>query len=424
MLARSATAALSTLAIAACGHGSAGPASAPSAGGEGGSLSLAIEGPCPKLRIWDTGKELALVYGTYGLEGATPIEARSRLSAEQSFGFLRPTGIELRPAMFVGLQRNARGYVPLDIELGGEFPRAAWLSRSDTRLAKAHQGALFERSRSYAVWEDGRWTESPTGSDVVLSGLRTPPFIEGRICTRFGENVHYARHATERIPAGAVITAGRCEDELQRAQGGVVAATLASDDGRWVVHQMPSSSMFEGIVNIDLVYPSRTEAYLYAYTPYDESPRPAYLLRWDGAQWAQQTVPFAGPIVSMARTSDGVLWAVARFREVWARSPAGVWSAVTLPPSRFADRTPTDVRIIEIQSTGSAAWIHAAYPIAVRPNAGAGEARPSRSHLLFTTRPWKKPLFCDASRPAATALDAEGRTLEVAKFARVERSFE
>lgn len=385
--------------------------------GTTGVLSLAIEGPCPKLRVWDTGKELALVYGTYGLEGATPIEARSRLSSEQAFGFLRAGGVELRPALYVGLPRNARGYVPLDIELGGTFPQGAWLSRVDTRLAKANQGALFERSRNYLVWEGGRWTESPTGSDVVLSGLRTPPFIEGKICTRLGEGIHFARHATERIPTGAVITAGRCEDELQRAKSGVLAAMLATEEGRWTVVEMPPSPMFDEIVNVDLVYASRTEAYLYAYTPYDESPRPAYLHRFDGQRWSPEVVPFAGPIVSMARTADGVLWAVARFRELYARPPNGSWTRIPLPDTRFADRAPTDLRIIEIQAVGNDAFVHGAYPIVARTK--EGEVHPSRSHVLYTTRPWKKTLFCDAARPAATAVDADGRSLEVAQVARV-----
>lgn len=401
-------------AAGACSHSR----SAVSPGTPGGppSLTVAIEGPCPKLRVWDTGKELAVVWGTYGLEGATPIEARTSLATEQAFGFVRGSGIEVVPALFSGLPRNARGYVPADIELGGVFPDAAWLSRVDTRLAKINRGALFERSRSYLVWEDGRWTESPNGRDVVLSGLRTPPFIEGTICTQLGEGVHFARHATERLPSGEVITAGRCEDELQRAKSGVVVATLAREDGTWSLASLPPSPMFEEIVNVDLVYAKKSDAWLYVYTPYDETPRPAYVMHYDGSRWAPETVPFDGPIVSMARTDDGTLWAIARFRELYTRSPQGAWSRMPLPAARFADRAPPDLRVIELQTTGRDAWVHAAYPIVLRPP--GTDPKPSRSHILYTTRRWDHPLFCDATSPAASAIRTSGRTQEAARAVR------
>jgi hypothetical protein len=414
-LTRTAPLALALLSVVGCSHTTGGSAKS-GASGSSGALTIAIEGPCPKLRVWDAGKELAIVWGTYGLEGATPIEARTSLGTEQAFGFVRGGGIELSPALFTGLPRNSRGYVPADIELGGRFPDAAWLSRVDTRLAKINRGALFERSRSYLVWEQGRWTESPTGSDVVLSGLRTPPLVEGSICTRLGEEVHFARHATERLPSGEVITAGRCEDELQRAKSGIVVATLAREDGNWSLAEMPPSPMFDEIVNVDLVYAARGDAYLYAYTPYDETPRPAYVLHYDGRRWTEEPVPFDGPIVSMARGQDGTLWAVARFRELYTRSPNAAWTRVPLPAARFANRAPPDLRIIEVQTTGRDAWVHAAYPIVVRPP--GADPRPSRSHILYTTRRWDNLLFCDASMPAQAAIRSSGRTLEVARAAR------
>jgi len=417
------------LLLAACGRPH--PTTTPFGSSSPKTLSVAIEGPCPKLRVWDTGKDLAVVWGTYGLEGATPIEARTSLGTEQAFGFMRNGRIELVPALLAGLPQNGRGYVPADIELGGRFPEAAWLSRVDTRLAKINRGALFERSRSYLVWEQNRWTESPTGSDVVLSGLRTPPFLEGTICTRLGEDVppggdhearHFARHATERLSSGAVITAGRCEDEMQRSKSGVVVASLATESGTWSVTEAPPSPMFDEIVNVDLVYAGKGDAYLYAYMPYDETPRPPYVLHFDGRSWTPLALPFDGPIVSMAHTEDGTLWAVARFRELYTRSPLGAWSRVALPPARFSDRPPPDLRIIEVQTTGKDAWVHAAYPIVVR-SAGS-EPRPSRSHILFTTRRWDSPLFCDAASPAGSAMRTSGRTLEAAKAVRTKGSFE
>lgn len=408
---------IATVALAAASACSRGPAVTPARPAGTTSLAIAIEGPCPKLRIWDAGTELALIWGTYGLEGATPIEARTSLGTEQAFGFLRGGRVDVAPALFAGLPQNARGYVPADIELGGRFPQAAWLSRVDTRLAKINKGALFERSRGYLVWEQGRWTESPNGSDVVLSGLRTPPFIEGSICTRLGDDVHFARHATERLPSGETITAGRCEDDLQRSKGGVIVASLETGErGNWTVADLPSSPMFDEIVNVDLVYAGRNDAYLYAYMPYDETPRPPYVMHFDGRRWAPVPLPFDGPVVSMAHTDDGTLWAIARFRELWAQGRAGVWKRVPLPAAKFADRTPPDLRVIEVQTTGHDAWIHAAYPIVLR--APGADPRPSRSHILYTTRRWEKPLFCDATSPAAAAVRPVGRTLEAARAVR------
>jgi hypothetical protein len=91
---------------------------------------------------------------------------------------------------------------------------------------------------------------------------------------------------------------------------------------------------------------------------------------------------------------------------------------VTLPAAEFADRAPPDLRIIEVQTTGADAWVHAAYPIVVRAP-GTHEAKPARSHILYTTRRWDKPLFCDATSPAAAAVRPSGRTQEAARSARM-----
>jgi hypothetical protein len=373
--------------------------------------------------VWDAGdRGLGLVWGTYGLEGATPLEARTSLGSEQAFGLLRGERVALVPDLFAGLPTNARGYVTADLELGGSFPAAAWLSRVDTRLAQVSRGALFERSRSYLVWEEGRWTESPTGSDVVLSGLRTPPFLEGTLCTTYGPGVRFARYATERFASGEVLLAGRCEDELQRSKSGLFVARLPTGSDAWQIAEAPPSPMFDAIVNVDLVHATRTEAFLYAYTPYDETPREAYVLRFAGERWSREALPFQGPVVAMAQSAEGATWAVARFREVYMRPPGGRWTPVTLPPARFADRAPPDLRVLEVQAAGGDTFVHAAYPMVVR--APGREPRPGRSHILYTTRAWKEPLFCDAERPASAAVGGSTRVLEAARGVRAARTFE
>lgn len=397
-------AALAALALAAfaCSPRASHPGSA-SATSE---LRVAVEGTCPKLAAYPVGPEVVLAYGTYGLEDALLTKDRPEARAAQGLAHVRGDRLAFDPALLAGLPLGPGGYVRGDLEVGGRRPRDAWLVRVDTDLAPAQRGALFERRRVYYARDGARWTEDPKAVDRARPGARPPPLAEASLCEA-APGTRFARHATARIDSGDTVVAGRCEDELGRAQGGVFVATYRAGDRDWAVAEAPPSALWQGIVNLDVVFSTERQAYLYAYAPYDESASETYVAAWDGAAWRRLAVPFEGPIVSLSLAADGALWAVARFAEVHRRPARGAWARVPLPSPRWASPAPAALRVLEVQTTGSDAWVHAAYPIAA-PEREDGSAR---GHVLFTTRVWGSPWFCDRKRPAASALSPSGRSL-------------
>ncbi len=408
---------LAIVAVVACK-----PASVPSSsGGVDAGLAVAIEGPCPKLRVYGLGTSRLIAYGTYGLEDSVLTRERPDAAAAQSLAWLDANGARFASNLLAGLPTNKDGWVAGDLELGGTSLDDAWLVRAETTLGKVQRGALFERRRAYYARENERWTESPTKREQVLPGVRPPPFPELLVCTRYGTDAHFAHHATERLSEGDTIVVGRCEDELHRAKSPVLILSFRVGDRAWKAAEAPRSELFDGIVNADVLFVSRDEAYLYAYAPYDEGKKTTYLVRWDGRAWSTMNVPFEGPIVSLARGTDGSVWAVARFADLHRKPPNGEWSKVALPEPKFVEPIPDALRVIEVQSTGDDVWVHAAYPIAI----GSGdEARAARSHVLYTTRKWSAPLFCDRALPAANALGGSSRKQTGAHLQRAERKFE
>lgn len=394
---------------AALGCGGQGARAPVSAGAGAGDLHVAVEGACPKLGAYGVGTDVVIAYGTYGLEDVLLTKDRPESRAAQALALVRGDRIVIDPALMAGLPLGPGGYARGDLEVGGRRPRDAWLVRVDTEMAPAQKGALFERRRAYYGRFGPRWTEDPKAVDRARPGARPPPLAEADVCEG-KEGTHFARHATERIDSGDTVVAGRCEDDLGRAEGGVTVATFHAGDAGWRVSEAPPSPLWDGIVNLDLVFARSGEAYLYAYAPYDDRRTETYLASWDGSSWRRVDVPFPGPITSLAVGSDGALWAVARFSRVFRRAPQGApgggWGPIALARPAFVDPAPApeSLRVLEVQTTGADAWVHAAYPIAVP----AREDGSGRGHVLMTTRAWGEPWRCDRAMPASRALSRGG----------------
>src|SRR5262249_19908512 len=148
-------------------------------------------------------------------------------------------------------------------------------------------------------------------------GMRAPDLPEPELCAPLGEGLHFATYAAARLPSGDTLVAGRCEDDLRRARGGVRVASFLAGEPSFRIGDAPASPLFDGIVTVDIVYRSRGEAYLYAYPPFGSGPGPAYLVRHDGRTFTPVALPFEGPVVAMAAAGDGSLWVAAGWRTLW-----------------------------------------------------------------------------------------------------------
>jgi hypothetical protein len=383
-------------------------ADSPQAPATGSPLSVFAEGLCPKLDVYAAGEQLFLVYGTYGLDavpyalgGAKPAD----VTAAQALVSVDDSTLRHDAALMAGLPTMDNGYVAGDLELGGVWPDAAWLTRIDTRRGSGR--VLYERQREYYGWRKGQWQHDRRARDAAIRGAMAPPLPEGALCDELGTGLRFATYAAERAASGDALVAGRCEDDLHRATGGVRLARYLAGDNRWGILDAPPSEVLDSIVNLGLVTVGRQSAFLYAYPPYASDDERVYLHQLQGARWQPVAVPFRGPIVSLAATADGALWAVAGWSELWRRDK-GQWRQVGLPAPRFVAPRPKQLKLLGLDVVAGSLWLHAAYPVALE----AGERRASRGHMLLTTRPVPRPVYCDRRRPPGKALSARGVTLK------------
>lgn len=393
------------------------------------AFSVLVEGVCPKLAVSSAGSTAFLVFGTYGLD-AVPFEheraASAEVAAAQSLVELGVAGPVRDPKLLAGLPTTATGYVPADLELGGLSRERLWLARVETKRGGDAQGTLYEHRRTYYAWSPAGWRHEERAEDLATPGPPTPPLPMAALCDELGPELRFATHATARLPTGQALVAGRCEDELHRARGGVRVVSVEPGEAAWRTMQAPSGAIFDSIVNLGLALdaassgpqvrpngrPSVRRAYLHAYPPYATGDSEAYLVRIDGPELTALATPFPGPVVSIAAAADGALWVVAGWRELW-RLADGRWQRVTLPAPRFVAPLPPEVRLLEVQVAGHDVFVHAAYPISLP----GGERAGARGHVLYTTRPVDRPLYCDRRRPAAEALSDAGPTLQGAAAA-------
>ncbi|MBW2528223.1 MAG: hypothetical protein JRI23_28865, partial [Deltaproteobacteria bacterium] len=324
----------------------------------------------------------------------------TKVTAAQSFAELVPTGPVRRSELMAGLPLTKDGWVVGDVDLGGRFPKPMWLARVETSRGAGSAGVLFERNPLYYGYQGKAWKLDPRARDAATPGGRPPDLPGEKICEPFGEKITFASYAVERKASGDSLVAGRCEDSRHRAQAGVHLASFASGTSDWQTTDAPAADLFASIVNLGLVSISKKEAYLYAYPPYEDKEREAYLVRFNGKKWKPVEVPFQGPIVSMAGSKE-TLWAIRAWSELW-RFRKGKWSQVSLPPPVYVEPKPERLRLLEVQLEGGHVWVHGAYPIWLE----GAERTAARGHVLFSSSALEEPFFCDRTKPAREALAA------------------
>ncbi|CAN5824968.1 hypothetical protein BH11MYX4_BH11MYX4_08050 [soil metagenome] len=401
------------LLAAACGGGARDVRS--STGSPGSPFTVAIEGRCPKLRVHDVGQRTLVVVGTYGLDEAGAWTGRQTAHAAQALALVEPIDRKrpasprtatMNPSLLDGLPRTSTGWAEGDLDVGGQFPSGVWLERTLRTPAAPNKGALFETSHDGFTWAGSAWRRS-SGRDGLLRGAHTTLPTASTLCPGDEASVALSLLASERTADGTTFVAGRCEDELHRPEGPLLLGRYDVRTHVWQRIPAPASVLFEGreaIVNAGIIAVSPDEAWIWAYRPFTESERErAYLVHFDGTPTLVD-VPFARSIVSLARSLDGSLLAVAGFSELRRMDPGGHWdpAPITMPPLGFVEPAPPPgaVRLLEVQAVGKDVWVHGAIPI-VRDDGSA-----SREHLLYTTAPWATPLHCDRDRPPQTALTA------------------
>jgi hypothetical protein len=406
--------------LAGCSSSSKQSTSPAAAGGKNSpAFAVAIEGACPKLRAHTVGENTVLVVGTYGLDEAGAWTGRQTARAAQAIAIVHGPApkeplagaqtAEIKPTLLEGLPRTDKGWIEGDVEVGGAFPNGVWLERTLRTPAKLNQGALFETTHDGFTWNGNTWRSS-AGRDAVTRGPHTTLPTAQLFCSEAAggdENVALSLLAAERAPDGTTFVAGRCEDELHRPTGPMLLGRYDVRSHRWQKMTAPNSVLFEGpdaIVNAGIIAVSADEAWIYAYRPFSEKEaQKPYLIHIDIGASSPLTIdiPFDKSITSLARTPTGSLWAIAGFSELrhwdvetrrWDAAP------IAMPPLKFVEPIPSNVRLLDVQATKRDVWVHGAVPIVKE------DGSPGREHVLYTTAQWAQPLHCDREREPQQAL--------------------
>ena len=382
------------LSVVACRGG---PASAPTT--RPSAFTVAIEGNCAKLHVETAGSQTMVVLGTYGLDEASAWSGKQTAHAAQALAIVRERTATMEPDLLSGLPLTSRGWIEGDVQVGGSGRGGLWLERVVRTPAALNKGALFEVERDGFTWTGRTWRPS-AGRNTMLRGPHAALPVAAMFCG--SEERAFSLLASERADDGTTFVAGRCEDELHRPSGGLHLARYDVRAHTWQRIVAPTGELFEGpdaIVNAGIVVVSPDEAWVHAYRPFRETEREQpYLLHVGPASATAVPVSFERGVVSLARAADGSLWAVAGFSELHRRTADGRWEAATLPPLEFVDPVPSQVRLLEVQTTTKDVWVHGAVPT-VRADGSA-----SREHVLFTTAPWSAPLHCDREKDPRAAL--------------------
>lgn len=395
-------------AVSGCGTAPSGPPTDVPGVKLQSELALVAEGPCSRLSVQAVGDRRLLVYGDtgYDLRGWLPGD---ELAAAQSFVEIRGDVALRNQSLLRGLPRNAGGYVPGDLTLGGSFDRRAWLLVGTTRYAEFAAGALFERTVvGYAYHAAQGWRRvdtEPVELPPESSGL--PELERQTMCGQ--PSLRFVPLASATTAAGGVLVAGRCDDErpVNYPDTTVLVAHGRPRAATWHIERAPDTDVLDGIINLDLYAASDDEAYLVVFEPFKSvEERKGYLARYDGRRWRSLDAPHGG-LMSVAGTGDGTLW-LASGRHVYRRPPAGTIEPVPLPLVRHARSRAKrpgvthHVHAVEAFPNGEV-WVEASYRVGVREE-GADDLVPVWASALYSNRPLRLPLYCDAREPADGAL--------------------
>jgi len=392
--------------VLACLLGVAGCASTPPSGAprvELGALALVAEGPCPKLTFAKVGERRLLVYGDdgYALENWVPGE---RLAAAESLVETRPDGAFRSTALLRGLPRDARGYTPFDIALGGSFERRAWLLLVEAHYEPHGHGALFARSSQGFSFSRDRWAafDGDTPVDLPEAARRLPPLPTAGVCGK--PTLTFVPLVSETTPEGGVFVAGRCDDgSITNVRSALVVAHGRPGATIWKVDALPDTEGLDGIVNLAMFARSDDDATLVAYEPFlPVEKRHSYMVAFDGTAWRGVDAGIEGGLMSIAGDTSGVLY-VAAGRGLYRRQANGHVSEVPLPPLKFGGGGPVHVRGVHVPTPGEI-WVEATYTLRGRPRGADDRGEEIRGGAIFSTAKRPYTLFCDARERAESAI--------------------
>ncbi len=363
-------------------------------------LVVVAEGPCARLSMQDAGGRRFLVFGDTGYDLELWV-AGERLAEAQSLVELKEGTAFHAEELLAGLPRDARGYVPGRIDLGGDFTRRAWLRVTTTRYAPHGTGKLFERE-SAAFGFSGHWEPLADSIGAELpEGLGSLPALPlDRTCP---EERTFLPLAHDVAPDGGVFVAGRCQGSGITPHPDTTLWVLHGGPGEtsWTPRRASSRPALEGHMNVDLFARSSSEVYLAAYEPFQPvEGRTEHVVRWDGASWSELPLGLDAGVMSVAGTPDGALW-LATGSGVHRRSPSGAMTTLSLPAPRFV-APGARLHVHTVRAAGSEVWVESSLKVR-RPAQEGAATEEVWASALFGPRGYGA-LHCDAREPADAAV--------------------